>query len=141
MVGALDDTRHFMSVIPIQVQAASRGARMLRTALGPEIVAWLEETSVTEVMRNPDGRRWVDRLGAGIADTGIGMSAADGERIIRLVAHHVGAEVHARSPRVSAELPDTGERFEALLQPVAAAPSFAIRKPAVAVFTLADYFA
>ncbi|MBA4748788.1 MAG: P-type conjugative transfer ATPase TrbB [Sphingopyxis sp.] len=130
-----------MSVIPIQSQATSRGARMLRTALGTEIAAWLEDASVIEVMLNPDGRLWVDRLGAGIADTGSGMSAADGERIIRLVAHHVGAEVHARSPRVSAELPDTGERFEGLLPPVVAAPSFAIRKPAVAVFTLADYVA
>lgn len=141
MVGALDDTRHFMSVIPIQVQASSRGARMLRTALGPEIVAWLEEPSVIEVMLNPDGRLWVDRLGVGIAYTESGLSAADGERIIRLVAHHVGAEVHALSPRVSAELPDTGERFEGLLPPVVAAPSFAIRKPAVAVFTLGDYIA
>ncbi len=130
-----------MSVIPIQAQATSRGARMLRTALGPQIAAWLEEPAVIEVMLNPDGRLWIDRLGAGIADTGSGMSAADGERIIRLVAHHVGAEVHARSPRVSAELPDTGERFEGLLPPVVAAPSFAIRKPAVAVFTLADYVA
>ena len=130
-----------MSVIPIQAQASSRGARMLRTALGPEIAAWLEDASVIEVMLNPDGRLWIDQLGAGIADTGSGMSAADGERIIRLVAHHVGAEVHAKAPRVSAELPDTGERFEGLLPPVVAAPSFAIRKPAVAVFTLADYVA
>jgi type IV secretion system protein TrbB len=69
------------------------------------------------------------------------MSAADGERIVRLVAHHVGAEVHAEKPRVSAELPKTGERFEGLLPPVVAAPAFAIRKPAVAVFTLGDYVA
>jgi len=60
---------------------------------------------------------------------------------VRLVAHHVGAEVHAGSPRVSAELPETGERFEGLLPPVVAAPTFAIRKPAVAVFTLDDYVA
>ena len=130
-----------MSVIPIQSQASSRGARMLRTALGPEIAAWLEDASVIEVMLNPDGRLWIDRLGAGIADTGSAMCAADGERIIRLVAHHVGAEVHTRAPRVSAELPDMGERFEGLLPPVVAAPSFAIRKPAVAVFTLEDYVA
>ena len=114
---------------------------MLRTALGPEIAAWLEDASVIEVMLNPDGRLWIDRLRAGIADTGSRMCAADGERIIRLVAHHVGAEVHAKAPRVSAELPDTGERFEGLLPPVVAAPSFAIRKPAVAVFTLDDYAA
>ena len=130
-----------MSVIPIRSEASSRGARMLRTALGPEIAAWLEDASVIEVMLNPDGRLWVDRLGVGIADTGREMSAADGERIIRLVAHHVGAEVHAKAPRVSAELPDAGERFEGLLPPVVAAPSFAIRKPAVAVFTLDDYVA
>ena len=141
MIGCLADTRQFMSVIPIQSQASSRGARMLRTALGPEIAAWLEDASVIEVMLNPDGRLWIDRLRAGIADTGSRMCAADGERIIRLVAHHVGAEVHAKAPRVSAELPDTGERFEGLLPPVVAAPSFAIRKPAVAVFTLDDYAA
>lgn len=114
---------------------------MLRTALGPSIAAWLEDTAIVEVMLNPDGRLWVDRLAEGLADTGKRLAAADGERIVRLVAHHVGAEVHAARPRVSAELPETGERFEGLLPPVVIAPTFAIRKPAVAVFTLDDYVA
>ncbi len=122
-----------------KLEAIQRGARMLRTALGPAIALFLEDPAVIEVMLNPDGRIWVDRLSEGLADTGERLSAADGERIVRLVAHHVGAEVHARSPRVSAELPETGERFEGLLPPVVAAPVFAIRKPAVAVFTLDDY--
>jgi type IV secretion system protein TrbB len=112
---------------------------MLRTALGPAIAGFLEDPSIAEVMLNPDGRIWIDRLAGGLEDSGQLMSAADGERIIRLVAHHVGAEVHPASPRVSAELPATGERFEGLLPPVVAAPAFAIRKPAVAVFTLNDY--
>jgi|EP01037_Dinobryon_pediforme_P014269 type IV secretion system protein VirB11 len=114
---------------------------MLRTALGPAIAAFLEDPSIVEVMLNPDGRLWIDRLSSGLADTGERLSAADGERIVRLVAHHVGAEVHAGAPRVSAELPETGERFEGLLPPVVAAPAFAIRKPAVAVFTLENYVA
>ena len=114
---------------------------MLRTALGPAIAAFLEDPSIVEVMLNPDGRLWIDRLSSGLADTGERLSAADGERIGRLVAHHVGAEVHAGAPRVSAELPETGERFEGLLPPVVAAPAFAIRKPAVAVFTLENYVA
>ena len=109
---------------------------MLRTALGPAIAGFLEDPSIVEVMLNPDGRLWIDRLSGGLEDSGRTMSAADGERIVRLVAHHVGAEVHADKPRVSAELPETGERFEGLLPPVVAAPAFAIRKPAVAVFTL-----
>tara|TARA_R110000868_G_scaffold91039_3_gene252473 strand:+ start:989 stop:1927 length:939 start_codon:yes stop_codon:yes gene_type:complete len=114
---------------------------MLRTALGPAIARLLEDPSVVEVMLNPDGRLWIDRLSEGLSDTGEHLSPADGERIVRLVAHHVGVEVHANAPRVSAELPETGERFEGLLPPVVAAPAFAIRKPAVAVFTLGDYVA
>ncbi|WP_085463066.1 P-type conjugative transfer ATPase TrbB [Mesorhizobium australicum] len=114
---------------------------MLRTALGPAIARFLDDPAIVEVMLNPDGRLWIDRLAEGLADTGERLAPADGERIIRLVAHHVGAEVHAGAPRVSAELPGTGERFEGLLPPVVAAPAFAIRKPAIAVFTLADYVA
>ena len=120
-------------------EAITRGARMLRTALGPAIARFLEDPSIVEVMLNPDGRLWIDRLSEGLSDTGERLAPADGERIVRLVAHHVGAEVHTGSPRVSAELPETGERFEGLLPPVVAAPAFAIRKPAVAVFTLNDY--
>ena len=130
-----------MSVVPIRSEAASRGARMLRTALGPAIALWLDDPAVIEVMLNPDGKLWIDRLGEGVSDTGDTMAAVDGERIIRLVAHHVGVEVHSGAPRVSAELPESGERFEGLIPPVVAAPSFAIRKPAIAVFTLADYVA
>ncbi|MBN9885697.1 MULTISPECIES: P-type conjugative transfer ATPase TrbB [Salipiger] len=118
-----------------------RGARMLRTALGPAIAGFLDDPMTVEVMLNPDGRLWIDRLSEGLADSGKTLSAADGERIVRLVAHHVGVEVHNLSPRVSAELPETGERFEGLLPPVVAAPAFAIRKPAVAVFSLEDYVA
>ena len=122
-------------------EGIARGARMLRTALGPAIATFLEDPGVVEVMLNPDGRLWIDRLSEGLSDTGERLSSEDGERIIRLVAHHVGAEVHTGSPRVSAELPVTGERFEGLLPPVVAAPAFAIRKPAVAVFSLDDYVA
>jgi len=124
-----------------QSESISRGARMLRSALGPAIARFLEDPSIVEVMLNPDGRLWIDRLSSGLTDAGEMLSAVDGERIVRLVAHHVGAEVHAGSPRVSAELPGTGERFEGLLPPVVISPAFAIRKPAVAVFTLDDYVA
>ena len=134
-------TGTIVAAAPLHSEAFSRGARMLRTALGPAIAAFLEDPSIVEVMLNPDGRLWIDRLSGGLEDSGRTLSAADGERIVRLVAHHVGAEVHAERPRVSAELPETGERFEGLLPPVVAAPAFAIRKPAVAVFTLGDYVA
>lgn len=112
---------------------------MLRSALGVAIGGWLDDPEVLEVMLNPDGRLWVDRMGSGIADTGAHLSPADGERIIRLVAHHIGVDVHSGRPRLSAELPGNGERFEGLLPPIVAAPAFAIRKPASAVFCLEEY--
>jgi type IV secretion system protein VirB11 len=128
-----------VSFTPIRNEVFVRSARMLRTALGPRIAGWLDDAEVVEVMLNPDGQLWLDRLGAGLQRTGCELTPEDGERIVRLVAHHVGAEVHAGAPRVSAELPESGERFEGLLPPVVTAPTFAIRKPAVAVFTLQDY--
>src|SRR3984893_2718238 len=144
-------SRHRFRVAPILKQGRgsmpgdptpfSRSTRMLRTALGPDIAAYLEDPGIDEVVFTPDGKHWIDRLSSGLEDTGRRIAVADGERIVRLVAHHVGAAAHAASAPVSAELPETGERFEGLLPPVVMAPAFAIRKPAVAVFTLDDYVA
>ncbi|RWX12861.1 P-type conjugative transfer ATPase TrbB, partial [Rhizobium leguminosarum] len=39
-------------------EAILRGARMLRTALGPAIAGFLGDAGVVEVMLNPDGRLW-----------------------------------------------------------------------------------
>ena len=112
---------------------------MLRTAMGPLIAAALEDPDVVEVMLNPDGTLWIDRLSTGRTATGESLSAADGERIIRLVAAHVGTEVHRGRPLLTAELPETGERFEGILPPAAPGPTFALRKRAVGVIGLADY--
>lgn len=120
-------------------QSLDRRIRMLRTAMGPLIAAALADPDVVEVMLNPDGSLWVDRLSTGRAPTGETLSAADGERIIRLVAAHVGVEVHRDRPLLSAELPETGERFEGVLPPASPAPAFALRKRAVGVIPLDDY--
>jgi type IV secretion system protein TrbB len=112
---------------------------MLRTAMGPVIAQALDDADVIEIMLNPDGSLWVDRLSTGRAPMGVQLSAADGERIIRLIAAHVHTEVHAGKPLLTAELPETGERFEGALPPVARAPAFALRKRAVGVIRLDDY--
>ena len=51
-------------------QSLDRRVRMLRTAMGPEIAAALEDPEVVEVLLNPDGTLWLDRLGSGRAPTG-----------------------------------------------------------------------
>ena len=119
--------------------ALDRRIRMLRTAMGPVIARALEDPDVVEVMLNPDGTLWIDRLSTGRAPMGVSLPVSDGERIIRLVASHVHAEVHAGKPLLTAELPETGERFEGVLPPVVPAPTFSLRKRAVGVLRLADY--
>src|SRR5215211_1660767 len=57
-----------VAIHSFQSEMVSRGTRMLRTALGPSIVAWLEDPIIVEVMLNPDGRLWVDRLSSGLAE-------------------------------------------------------------------------
>jgi type IV secretion system protein VirB11 len=114
---------------------------MLRTAMGPVIAAALDDPEVVEVLLNPDGALWVDRLGSGRSQSGHSLSAAAAERIVRLIAAHVRVEVHAGAPIVSAELPETGERFEGVLPPVVRAPVFAIRKRAAGVIRLSQYVA
>lgn len=124
---------------PVPESTIQRQIRMLRTAMGPAIAAALQDPDVIEVLLNPDGTLWTDRLSTGRAPTGLSLAPADAERIIKVIAHHVGVEVDRRTPLLSAELPETGERFEGLLPPVVAAPSFAIRKRASLVFTLDRY--
>ena len=129
-----------MSGSPI---SGERRRSMLRTAMGPTIAAALADPRTVEVMVNPDGRLWVDRLGEGRSDTGTVIEPAQVERIVRLVASHARSEVHGERPIVSAELPPhddaAGERFEGVLPPVSLAPCFSIRKPAARIYTLLDY--
>lgn len=116
---------------------------MLRSAMGPVIVAALGDPAVVEIMVNPDGALWLDQLGKGRYATGFSYEAAQIERIVRLVASHARTEVHAGAPIISAELPPhgdgAGERFEGILPPVSTAPCFSIRKPATRVHCLIDY--
>ena len=124
-----------------QGTVTDRQTRMLRTAMGPVIAAALDDPEVVEVLLNPDGALWVDRLGGGRSPSGYSLSAAAAERIVRLIAAHVRVEVHAGAPIVSAELPESGERFEGVLPPVVRAPVFAIRKRAAGVIRLSQYVA
>lgn len=128
-----------LALDPIDATASDRQVQMLRTAMGPVIAAALIDPQVVEVLLNPDGSLWLDRLRSGREPTGVVLSASDAERIIRLVAAHLHTEVHAGAPVISAELPLSGERFEGVLPPVVRAPAFAIRKRAAGVIPLAHY--
>lgn len=124
---------------PAAAIAQSRRRQMLRTAFGPTIAAALADPTVIEVMVNPDGKLWIDRATIGRQDTGERIGSSEAERIIRLVAAHVRREVNDKAPIISAELPESGERFEGVMPPVSVAPCFSVRKPADVLYRLKDY--
>ncbi|WP_113737551.1 P-type conjugative transfer ATPase TrbB [Hyphomicrobiales bacterium] len=115
-----------------------RLVRKLEEALGPAIRAALDDPSVVEIMLNADGSLYVERLGQSIARLGE-MDTAAAEIAIGSIAHATGTAVDEHRPIVSAELPVSGHRFEGLLPPIVAAPSFSIRKRASRLIPLEQY--
>lgn len=117
----------------------TRRKTMLRTAFCPVVRAALEDPSVIEIMANPDGSIWLEKVGFGLTVSDDTLTGSDRERVIRLVASWAGEATGHKFPIVSAELPEGGERFEGLLPPVSIQPCFSIRKPATSPFGLQDY--
>lgn len=112
---------------------------MLATALSERLRAALADPCVIEIIANPDGVIWIERIQDGLVQADETLDAAARERIIRIVASAVGELIDRASPIVSAELPGGLERFEGVMPPIAEAPCFAIRKRAASVLSLDDY--
>jgi len=121
-------------------ESRSRQSEALRRAMGPEILTPLDDPQVVEVMLNPDGTLWVDRLGAGMVCTGR-IDAVRALTIVNTVAAMLDTVVTPERPILECELPLDGSRFEALIPPLVERASFALRKKATLVFTLEDYVA
>ncbi|WP_295807589.1 P-type conjugative transfer ATPase TrbB [uncultured Nitratireductor sp.] len=116
----------------------SRLVRKLQDALGETICHALDDPLVVEIMLNPDGRLFVERLGEGIASIGA-LAPGAAEIIIGSVAHALQTEVDASQPIISGELPIGGHRFEGLLPPIVAAPTFTIRRRASRLIPLEEF--
>jgi type IV secretion system protein TrbB len=106
--------------------------------LGPEVVGHFSDPTTIELMLNADGQLWVERLG-GRPEFACRIPVARAEAIIRDVAGFHGKEAGKLTPLLEAEFPLDGARFAAQLPPVVSAPTFAIRKRAIAIFALQDY--
>ena len=123
-----------------QQAARARQMEALRRNVGVDLIGWLEDPRIVEVMLNPDGALWVDAMGEGMRRVGA-MDQVRSLSIINSVAALLGAVVTADQPILECELPIDGSRFEALIPPLVKQPIFTIRKKALLVFTLDDYVA
>ncbi len=121
-----------------QLHSHPRLIRKLQDALGDQLCVALEDATVVEIMLNPDGRLFIERLGHGVAEAGV-MTPAAAEVVIGSVAHALQSEADDEHPIISGELPIGGHRFEGLLPPVVSSPTFTIRRRASRLIPLDDY--
>src|SRR5690349_1391191 len=116
-----------------------RLTRKLREELGEEICDALDDPTVVEIVVNDDGSLFIERLGERMIKVREGFDAKRAEAIIGTIASFLATTCTRDSPILSGEMPTLGARFQGLLPPIVARPSFAIRKKASAVFPLEVY--
>lgn len=124
---------------PSQNRVAERRLASLARALGPALAEALADEAVVEVLINADGRLRIDRVGVGIEETNVWLTAAERETAVRLLAAEARVTVTEDQPYLSATLPGSGARVQAMVPPIVAAPTLAIRKRPSVIFTLDDY--
>src|SRR5215217_1287601 len=115
-----------------------RARKKLERDMGPLLLSALNDPGTVEIMLNADGRLWQERLGEKMTCIGT-LRVAQAEAIIKTVAGYHGKQVTRFKPTLEGELPLDGSRFAGQLPPVVSSPIFAIRKKAIAIFTLAQY--
>lgn len=124
--------------LELEDTGALRLMENLKAAFGPNLRNLMDDDDIVEIMLNPDGKVWIERLWSGRENTGLTILEANASQIIYLVSSFAKTPCTPENPIVSAELPD-GSRFQGMMPPVVMAPTFAIRKRALRVFTLEEY--
>ncbi|MDV6344799.1 P-type conjugative transfer ATPase TrbB [Nitrosomonas sp. Is37] len=115
-----------------------RARRKLERDMGVLLVGPLFDPATVEIMLNPDGKVWQEKLGEQMVCIGI-LQPSQAEAIIKTVAGYHGKEITKDNPIIEGELPLDGSRFAGQLPPVVPSPTFAIRKKAVSIFTMDEY--
>ncbi len=119
-------------------EAIKRALGTLEYTLGFEIMNFLQDKDVNEIIVNPDTKIWVDTFSRGSVLTDYTLDSGKAEQIIYQVADLTNTVCSTSKPTLAAELPD-GSRFQGFLPDVVTAPSFIIRKHTERKLTLMDY--
>ena len=125
-------------VINTNEEVIRRNLEKLRREMGEEIRKAMDNPQVIEIMLNPDGKVWIDKIGSGMEFLCY-MSAVQALQMLGTVAHMLGTVINYHNPVVEGELPGDGSRVEGVIPPIVPNPVFNIRKKASAIFSLAEY--
>ncbi|MGL4509737.1 ATPase, T2SS/T4P/T4SS family [Cetobacterium sp.] len=104
-----------------------------------DLLKYLEDDSVTDIMVNPDNKIFIIKMGEGKIFTGLYSTPEVTRNAINILASLEGVLINDKNPRISTSLPLTNSRFEGLIPPVVENPSFTIRKKILKVLKLDDY--
>lgn len=115
-----------------------RAVEKLKRDLTGVICNALDDPLTVEVMLNPDGTLWQERLGECSCQIG-NLGRARGEAIIKNVASYYDKIATTDCPFIEEVLPLDGSRFAGQLPPIVTAPTFAIRKKPNRIITLDNY--
>lgn len=119
-----------------KAEAQCRRDNELIECLGEPIRKLLSEDGVFDILVNPDGKLWVDRIGSGREFSGMTIPESDRATILRLVAFRVQAPITARDPIVdNATLPVFNQRISGARAPTTDGSCFAIRIPPREILT------
>jgi P-type conjugative transfer ATPase TrbB len=115
-----------------------RQLEKLRRDFGDVFLTALADPETVEILLNPDGTLWQERLGASPMQIG-SLSPTKAEAVLRTIAACLQTTITREKPTIECELPLDGSRFAGQIPPVVPAPTFAVRKRASRVFTLDQY--
>ncbi len=118
-------------------ESRERGLEQLRRSCTP-FIQYLTEEGVVEIMLNPDGKLFVEKLGEGIKHVGF-VTPVQAIALMTTIAGLINEIVDRQNPILECEFPLDNSRFEGLIPPVVQNPTFALRLKASKIFTLAEY--
>ena len=104
-----------------------RQLEKLRRDFGDVFLTALADPETVEILLNPDGTLWQERLGAVPMQIG-SLSPTKAEAVLRTIAACLQTTITREKPTIECELPLDGSRFAGQIPPVVPAPTFAVRK-------------
>lgn len=112
----------------------------IKTHFGKKQLALLFDDDVIELMLNSDGSLWVERFGLPMKIESK-LTNTQATLLIKSLASYHDIHIRKDNPILECEFPIDGSRFCGVMPPVSpVAPIFALRKKAIRVFSLDDYF-
>jgi len=123
----------------VNEERLGRQKEKLRREFGPEIVSLLDSADVVEIMLNPDGGVWVERLGRNMELLTTSMTEGKALALIGTLASYHDTVVDKEHPFLQCEVPLDGSRFQAWIPPISTKPCFCIRRRATSIFSIDDY--